>query len=584
MHFFRVFKHYWNISKKHRLLFFLMIVFYTIANLLSAIFMPLIFKNIIDLVSLGSNRSIVANDLVSWVFVLGATILFYNIFYRAGDFSLTSFEAKGMRDVSNYAFSKLSKYSYSFFSNTFAGSLVAKAKRFTSSFEGVVDRITFDFFFISLRISGILFVLFNEVPKVALAFLVWIVFYISVVVLFLRVKVKYDLKEAGSDSKVTGTLSDVISNILNLKIFSSRKKEIENFKNVVSEEYKNRLNSWNFANIQMTVQGLMSGILQFSIMFIMVKMWIKGDITAGVLVLVQSYMISLFDSLWGLSRGLIRFTKDVSNAREMLDILEKDIEVKDTENPEQLVSGDGEIEFKNVFFEYIGEKEVFQNFNLKINPGEKVGIVGHSGSGKSTITKILLRFVDIQKGDILIDGQNIKNITQDDLRSKISYVPQDPILFHRSILENISYSKESATKEEIILASQKASADEFISRLPNGYDTMVGERGVKLSGGERQRVAIARAMLKDAPILVLDEATSSLDSISEFYIQKALNDLIKDKTAIVIAHRLSTIQKMDRIIVLDNGLIVEEGSHNELLNKDGLYKNLWDHQTGNIID
>src|SRR3989344_4515244 len=227
---------------------------------------------------------------------------------------------------------------------------------------------------------------------------------------------------------------------------------------------------------------------------------------------------------------------------------------------------------------------IFNKFNLDIKSGERVGIVGHSGAGKSTITSLILRFMDVSDGRIIIDGQDIRNVTQDDLRSVISYVPQESILFHRTIRENIAYGKQNSTEEKIISAARKAHASEFISQLSKGYDTFVGERGVKLSGGERQRIAIARAMLKNAPILVLDEATSSLDSVSESYIQDAFNELMKGKTTIVIAHRLSTIQKMDRIIVLDKGQIVEEGTHKELLEKNGMYANLWNHQTGGFLD
>ena len=255
----------------------------------------------------------------------------------------------------------------------------------------------------------------------------------------------------------------------------------------------------------------------------------------------------------------------------------------DPKNREALKIREGQIVFKNVSFSYTGGNPVLKNFNLNIASGERVGLVGSSGAGKSTITKLLLRFADTVEGSILIDGQDIKNITQNELRSVISYVPQESILFHRTIRENISYSKPNATDEEIIAVAKKAHADEFVSKLPHGYDTLVGERGVKLSGGERQRIAIARAMLKDSPILVLDEATSSLDSISESYIQEAFGELMKGKTTIVIAHRLSTIQKMDRIIVLDRGQILEEGTHQELLKKDGLYADLWNHQTGGFL-
>jgi ATP-binding cassette subfamily B protein len=230
------------------------------------------------------------------------------------------------------------------------------------------------------------------------------------------------------------------------------------------------------------------------------------------------------------------------------------------------------------------DDSLFSKLNLHIKAGEKIGLVGHSGSGKTTLTKLLLRFNDIDSGEILIDGQNVAAITQEDLRRHVAYIPQEPLLFHRSIRENIAYGKPEASDEEIEEAAKKAYATEFIDKLPAGYNTLVGERGVKLSGGQRQRIVIARAILKDAPILVLDEATSALDSESEKYIQAALMELMKKRTAIVIAHRLSTIQKMDRIIVLDHGTIVEEGSHKDLIKQNGTYAKLWAHQSGGFIE
>lgn len=241
--------------------------------------------------------------------------------------------------------------------------------------------------------------------------------------------------------------------------------------------------------------------------------------------------------------------------------------------------------FQDVSFTHDGaEGALFQRLNLTIRAGEKIGLVGHSGSGKTTLTRLLLRFSDIDSGSIAIDGQDIRRLTQDDLRRHIAYVPQEPILFHRSLAENIGYGKPDATQDEIAAVARLAYADEFIAQLPEGYQTLVGERGVKLSGGQRQRVAIARAMLKNAPVLVLDEATSSLDSESEVLIQSALWKLMEGKTAIVVAHRLSTIQKMDRIVVLDRGKIVEMGTHKELLKIGGAYAKLWAHQSGGFIE
>jgi ATP-binding cassette subfamily B protein len=252
-----------------------------------------------------------------------------------------------------------------------------------------------------------------------------------------------------------------------------------------------------------------------------------------------------------------------------------------------LVVGQGAIDCSDVSFHYNDAKDtdsIFKNLNLHIKAGQKVGLVGHSGGGKSTLTRLLLRFDDITGGTITIDGQDIKGITQTSLRQAISYVPQEPLLFHRSIRENIAYGNLEASQAAIEKAAKMAYAHEFIKQLPDGYDTLVGERGVKLSGGQRQRVAIARAMLKNAPILVLDEATSALDSESEKLIQKALWELMEGKTAVIIAHRLSTIQKMDRILVLDHGEITEDGTHKQLLKKDGTYAKLWAHQSGGFIE
>jgi ATP-binding cassette subfamily B protein len=271
---------------------------------------------------------------------------------------------------------------------------------------------------------------------------------------------------------------------------------------------------------------------------------------------------------------------------QFTELLLEDPAVQDIKNPIPLKADKGEIVMRNVAFRYSDNEgeHLFKDFDLKITPGEKVALVGHSGGGKTTVTKLLLRFMDIDDGEILIDGQNIAQISQHDLRSAISYVPQDPIMFHRSLSENIKYGRIDATQEEVVRIAKLAHADEFINALKHGYNTLVGERGIKLSGGQRQRIAIARAMIKDAPILVLDEATSALDSESEKYIQDALWKLMEGRTAIVIAHRLSTIQKVDRIIVLEDGNIVEQGTHKELIGKNGIYANLWSHQSGGFIE
>jgi ATP-binding cassette subfamily B protein len=266
------------------------------------------------------------------------------------------------------------------------------------------------------------------------------------------------------------------------------------------------------------------------------------------------------------------------------DLVQTPKTITDPKRPQRVAIKDGSITIDHISFAYTDSSEVFKDFTLVIPAGQRVGLVGHSGSGKTTITKLLLRFVDVQHGSIMIDGQDVRSITQDDLRSKIAYVPQEPLLFHRSIAENIAYGKPDASNKEIHTASARAHAHEFIERLPQKYETLVGERGVRLSGGERQRVAIARAMIKNAPILILDEATSALDSISERHIQAAFANLMEGRTTLVIAHRLSTIQKMDRIIVFERGTIVEDGTHDQLLANDGPYAALWREQTNGFIE
>jgi len=307
-------------------------------------------------------------------------------------------------------------------------------------------------------------------------------------------------------------------------------------------------------------------------------------VSLGIFAMIQSYVFTIIDNTWGFSRVIRNIYQSYADAKEMVEILLLPHEITDSNLAKELVVNEGEIKFENLNFNFNETRRVLENINLAIKPGEKIALVGPSGAGKTTFIRLILRLYSATSGEILIDGQNIEEVTQESLRKNISLVPQDPILFHRTLAENISYGKPDATKEEIEKAAELAHCSEFIKNLPLGFDTYVGERGIKLSGGERQRVAIARAILKNAPILILDEATSSLDSRSEALIQDALNNLMKDKTTIVIAHRLSTIQKMDRIILIDGGKVVEEGTHQSLLKKkNSLYKKLWELQAGGFL-
>ena len=583
MPFKRIFHYYWLQTKKYKWSFYFTFIIYGLAVVFSNILNPILYKRIIDVVSQKIPSGDLKSDLFFILFQIVIVVISYQILYRLGDYFIINFQSNVIREIHNDTFRRLMNNSYIFFSNNFSGSLVAKAKRFASSFERLTDIISYNFWFTIVQLVGVFIVLFIQVPKIGFLLFVWSIIYIFITTLFIRKKIKYDLLEAEADSKVTARFSDAISNILNIKIFSGRGRENKHFGDITFDEYKKRKKSWLFGNFESAVQAFLMGTFQLVVLYTMVNLWLDGSISTGMLVLIQTFMFSVFDHLWDFGKSMTNFFKSLSNAKEMVDILDIVPDILDPQNPETLKIKEGHIVFKDVFFKYNNNQEVLNNFNFEIKPGEGIGLVGHSGVGKSTITKLLLRFNDISEGAITIDGQNIKNITQDDLRSAIAYVPQEPILFHRSIRENIAYSKPDATEEEIINVAQKAHAHEFIIKLLNGYDTKVGERGIKLSGGERQRVAIARAMLKNAPIIILDEATSSLDSVSESYIHDAFKELMKDKTTLVIAHRLSTVQEMDRIIVLSEGKITEQGTHGDLLKKKGIYADLWEHQTGGFL-
>ncbi len=581
----RIHKYIWPKIKKHQWMFYFILVTYSLRIVFGSILAPLYFKKIIDVLSVSyvSHTAISSNVFKLVFIVIGLNFLTICV-ARAGRFIYNDFKINIIHALRNFSFQKIENNSYTFFANTFAGSLVTKARRFVASFETMCDIFIYNFLTFFVVLVGVFIVLTQESRIISLFFLAWIVIHLGVVSFFVERKVKYDVRESEQDLQISGRLADVFSNISAVKFFSAREDEINSFGKYTDEGAARSTVAWTLGARIDLMQGVFIFIVQSILIYAMIYFWLRNEISTGTVVLVQTYMVIISDRIWDFGNSLTTFMKSAADMKEMFDIFEIVPDVLDPKVPEKLKIKEGHVVFKNVSFRYALGAEVLKNFNLDIKSGERVGLVGHSGAGKSTITKLLLRFNDIASGAITIDEQDIRNITQDDLRRVVSYVPQEPILFHRPVRENIAYGKPDATLEEIISVAKKAHADEFIATLPQGYETLVGERGVKLSGGERQRVAIARAMLKDSPILMLDEATSSLDSISEHYIQDAFTQLMKGKTTIVIAHRLSTIQKMDRIIVLDKGTIIEEGTHKELLGKKGMYASLWNHQTGGFLD
>jgi ATP-binding cassette, subfamily B, bacterial len=486
-----------------------------------------------------------------------------------------------MADIVQTGHAYLHDNSYKFFSNSFTGSLIRRVNRLARSFEVLADQIQYTFVPIAITIFGYMIVLWTRSAMLGIILLAWIIMYLVLNTAFAFWKTKYDFKASQIDSEATGVLADSITNAVTVKLFTGKKFEIDLYKDVTERLRRARSFTWGLGEVMDSFQGGMMVLIEFVIMYYAIKLWQQGVLTIGDFALIQGYLVGLFTNLWDIGRSIRRTFEAMADADEMVEILSDPHGVVDRRYAKELDVQTGRIIFENVYFSFNKTRRILKGLDLEIKPGEKVALVGPSGAGKSTITKLLFRFYDVERGKIYLGNQNIAKVTQESLRANIALVPQEPILFHRTVLENIRYGRRDATDEEVMEAARQAHADEFIQELPQGYETFVGERGVKLSGGERQRVAIARAILKNAPILVLDEATSSLDSESESLIQDALAKLMEDKTTIVIAHRLSTIMMMDRILVIDGGKLIDTGTHKQLLRKKGgIYKKLWEIQAG----
>lgn len=475
--------------------------------------------------------------------------------------------------------------SMSFHSNHMSGGVVSDATKLNSSIERFWDTLIFTALPIATTVVAVCVAISFFVWQYAVVLFVFSILIVSFIIKSQRSVAPISRRQAEKASAITARLADVIANIGTVKAFAGAKQE--------SLSYQKKWTEWRKVNFEemrkvLLITGSFSTLMTvLNALAFLVAILVTQHHIANIAstYLIIGYTLNIVGQLWQVSSATRNYTRIIGDAAPMIAMLNEVPELIDPASAEPARITRGSIEFKAVDFCHDGAKRsIFKNFNLSIKPGEKVGLIGRSGSGKTTFTRLLLRFSDVQGGQILIDEQNIAAISQDELRRHVAYVPQEPLLFHRTINENISYGQPEFSQAAVEAVAKLAHAHDFIKDLPNGYDTLVGERGVKLSGGQRQRVAIARAMLKNAPILVLDEATSSLDSESEILIQDALWKLMENRTAIIIAHRLSTIQKMDRIIVMDAGKIIEQGSHKELLHANGTYAKLWAHQSGGFLD
>ncbi len=576
-----VFKEIWKGVAPHKRLFWVCIIAYAIFDLINLI-VPVFYKNFFDILGMGGNE---ATSLIKIIVIIAGLHFINWILQAIGSLYLNSCEAKVMAKLKQNSFNYLMLHSRNFFVNNFAGALVQRINRFSRSFETLFDILTFNLIPIIINIVGAIIITAFIAPLISIIIAIWTIMVLIANFFFSRWKIKFDIAAAEADSKTTGLLSDNIINHLSIKLLNGYKRETKNFKNTANNQAEKTLFTWQLSTWSYIIQHFLIYAVEFAAFYYTIQLWQNGQAAIGTFVLIQTYIIGISHHLWGVSRMFRGIYQAMADSKEMVEILALPHEIRDIAGAQSPERVKGKIEFKEIVFGFEGDREILQNLNLTIKAGEKVAIVGPSGTGKTTLTNLLLRLFDPVSGRILIDGLDIKNISQESLRQNISLVPQDPTLFHRTIMENIRYGRPDAPDDEVVRAAKLAHCHEFVQRMPAGYETLVGERGVKLSGGERQRVAIARAILKDAPILVLDEATSSLDSESEKLIQDALDALMKDCTTIAIAHRLSTIRKMDRVVVIDGGAIAEEGTHQSLIRKPrGLYKKLWRLQSSGFIE
>jgi ATP-binding cassette subfamily B protein len=490
-------------------------------------------------------------------------------------------KANVIRDMYGY----LIRHSHDFFQNNFVGSLTKKIQDMATNIEQLIQ-IPNEWFYPRLMAliiaSGTLYYALS--PLFAIILLVWGVCFVFITYLASKTSAKHANNLSSAEANISGILSDSISNIVSTTLFSNVKHEINRSQSFIDTMSKcDRRLQWQNQKV-FFVQGIGVTVLIGSMMTALIHGYLHNKVTPGDFALVLSLSLSFIMSIFNMGQEIMRFSKVIGTCQQSLTFMQVPHAIIDLPNAPALQVPKGNIEYKNVSFAYLEKKSLFSDINFTIIPGEKMGLVGFSGAGKSTFVKLLLRLIEPQSGQILIDNQDIRTVNKDSLQKNIATIPQETELFHRSIMENIRFAKINATDEEIISAAQKAKCHDFITKLPEGYDALVGERGVKLSGGQKQRIAIARAFLKNAPLLILDEATSSLDSVTEQEIQTSLHQVMDGRTAIVIAHRLSTLKHMDRIAVFDNGAIIEIGRPATLLqNENSVFKQLWQMQSDGFL-
>ena len=579
------FNTYWNIIKNYKLLLVGILAMLLVLEIFH-VGDKFLFKLVIDWGAKYAEGTLLkinfVNSLILLAFIFLGIEAVRFILTWASHKAINLLETRGIFDLKKKYFNHLIDLSHNFYTSHKTGSLISRLVRGGSAFERMTDVFLFNglpvLFQFIIATSSIFY--FDRIS--ALVITVTIIAFIAFSVYVQRLQETSNVEANVNEDIEKANISDIFTNIDSIKYFGRENYIKKKFSALATRTRLALLKNWNYYNIMSAGQGLILGIGTLSLLYFSVLKLLDGSLTTGTLVFIYSVYVSLLSPLFGLVYGIRNFYRSMADFQDLFEYGKIESEIKDKPGAKECKINEGSIEFKNIIFNY-GKRKIFDNFNLKIEKDKKIALVGHSGSGKSTLVKLLYRLYDVDSGSILIDNKDIRDFQHESLRNEMSIVPQECVLFDDTIYNNVAFSRPEATRQEVLNAIKFAQLDRIMEKFPKKEQTIVGERGVKLSGGEKQRVSIARAILANKQVLVLDEATSSLDSQTEYDIQTDLKELMKGRTSIVIAHRLSTIMSADQIVVMKEGKIVQQGTHQQLINKSGEYRHLWNLQKGGYI-
>ena len=576
-------KFFFYFINKQRVFFTLLLVS-SIATSLSSSIWPLITGNLIDALSQYSGNRTDVFDVLGSMFITAIIFwIFLEILTRTQGFVAARIYPNMEADIRMNTFEYVNRHSHTYFSNNYVGSIANRLSELPKSSSVVID---FAFnnmipLIISIVISSALFITLK--PILSIIFASWLCTHLIVCTIAGAIAANLSKEHSESRTDLQGKIVDTLNNHLNVKLYTKFGFEVENVSASQNEEKQKNLSTLFFIERFKVILSFLALFSISALFYLTVYYWQRDIISLGDMIFVFSTTFNILALAWTATLEISYLFRELGVIKQALKIIKDPIDNLDVDDAKELKVKKGKIEFIKVTFKYRHNNNVFQEKTLSIDGGQKIGLVGVSGSGKSTFAHLILRLFNIESGEIKIDGQDINEVSTESLRDNICLVPQEPMLFHRSVMDNIRYARLDATDKEVIDASIKANCHEFIMNLEDGYDTIVGEKGSKISGGQKQRIAIARAILKDAPILIMDEATSALDSYTEKQIQESIKYMSKNKTTIIIAHRLSTLLEMDRILVFDQGTIIEDGSHSELLARNGHFAMLWKMQAAGLL-